>query len=186
MKKATLFVPPEKEGGFDQLLSKDWKDRRHDPFETWPCLFIDAMFDNLEEQTQLYATRDKGNDNFYQIRSKVYQFIGIIFISGYHRVLKERNYRPSQIDIHVPLIANARTLRRYLQIRQCLEGANKRNLVQGSEATKNKPLYDAFRMTLKQFGILHGKLSIDQTTVPRKGLYSIHQFLLFPFSQKLV
>ena len=144
------------------------------------------MLDNLEEETQLYATRDKGNDNFYQIRSKVYQFIGIIFISGYHRVLKERNYRPSQIDIHVPLIANARTLRRYLQIRQCLEGANKRNLVEGTKTAKNRPLYDAFRMTLKQFGILHGKLSIDQTTVPRKGLYSIHQFLLFPFSQKLV
>ena len=110
MKKATLFVPPEKEGGFDQLLSKDWKDRRHDPFETWPCLFIDDMFDNLEEQTQLYATRDKRNDNFYQIRSNVYQFIGILIISGYHSVPKERNYCPSQIYIHVSLIANVRTL----------------------------------------------------------------------------
>ena len=62
------------------------------PFETWSCLFTDAMFDNLVEQTQLYATLDKGNHNFCQIRSKVYQFIGLLVSSGHPKVPQERDH----------------------------------------------------------------------------------------------
>ena len=60
--------------------------------ETWSCLFTDANFDNLVEQTQLYAIRDKGKHNFYQMISKGYQFIGIIVLSGYCKVPKEMDY----------------------------------------------------------------------------------------------
>ena len=74
-------------------------------------------------------------------------------------------------------IANAVTQNRYLQIKQCLKVVDNRNLVDGSEIAKFKPFSDAFNMTLKQFGILHDKISIDQTIVPHKGLHSIHRFL---------
>ena len=46
-----------------------------------------------------------------------------------------------------------------------------------SEIAKIKRLYDKFNMTLKQFGMLHGKISIDQTMVPQKGLHSIDQLM---------
>ena len=68
------------------------------PYEAWSCLFTDAMFDNLVEQTQLYATRDKGNHNFYLTRSDIHQCIGILLFSGYHKVPKERDYWSFQID----------------------------------------------------------------------------------------
>ena len=69
------------------------------------------------------------------------------------------------------------TQNRYLQIKRCLQIPVNRNLVEGSEVAKIKPLYDAFSMTLKQFEILHDKISIDQTVVLHKGLHSIHQFM---------
>ena len=71
--------------------------------------------------------------------------------------------------------ADAVTWNRYLQIKQCLKVADVRNLVEGSEIAKIKPIYDVFNMTSKQFGILHDKLLIVQTMVPYKGLHSIDQ-----------
>ena len=62
-------------------------------------MHTNKMFDMLVEQTQFYAMREKGNHNFYPIRSKVYQFIGIFVLSGYHKVPKERDYWSSQIDL---------------------------------------------------------------------------------------
>ena len=64
-----------------------------------------------------------------------------------------------------------------MQIKQCLKVADNRNLVEGSEIAKIEPIYDAFNMTLKQFVILHDKISIDQTMIPDKGLHSIDQFM---------
>ena len=69
------------------------------PYESWSCLFTDAMFDNLVKQTQLYANRDNGNHNFYLTRSDIYQFIGILLFSRYHKVPKERECWSSQIDL---------------------------------------------------------------------------------------
>ena len=64
-----------------------------------------------------------------------------------------------------------------MRIKQCLHVADNRNLVEGSKIAKIKPPYDAFNMILKQFRILHDKLSIEKTMVPYKGLYSIRQYM---------
>ena len=77
----------------------------------------------------------------------------------------------------MPFIANVMTRHRYLHIKQCLQVADNRILVEGSKIAKNELPYDAFNLTLKQSGILHDKLSIDQTMVPHKELHSIHQFM---------
>ena len=50
-------------------------------------------------------------------------------------------------------------------------------LLKAAEIVKTKPPYDAFNMILEQFGILHEKFSIENTMVPYKGLYSIHQYM---------
>ena len=84
------------------------------PYESWSCLFTDAMFHNLVKQTQLYANRDNGNHNFYLTTSDIYQFIGIFLFSRYHKVPKEREYWSSQIDLHMPFFANAMTRNVYL------------------------------------------------------------------------
>ena len=74
-------------------------------------------------------------------------------------------------------IANAVTRNRYLQRKQCLKVADNTNLVKGSGIAKIKPIYAAFNMALKQSGILHDKILIDQTIVPHKELHSIDQFI---------
>ena len=50
------------------------------------------------------------------------------------------------------------TRNRYLQIKQCLQVVDNKNHAEDSKVSKIKPLYDATKMTLKQFGIFLGKL----------------------------
>ena len=158
--------------------SKIEKIERMTPYETWSSINnIDAMFDYLVDQTQLYDTRDKANHNFYLTRSDIYQFIGICLFCGYRKVPKKMDYWSSQIDFHVPFIANAMTRNIYLQIKQYLHDAGNRNLVEGCKVAKIKPLYDVFNVPLKQFGTLHEKLSVDESMVPYKALHSIRQYM---------
>ena len=175
---ATLFVPLEKMDSIN-FHPKIERIEGMTPYETCSCLFIDATFDNPVEQTQLYATRDKGNHNFNLTRSDIYQFTGILLFSGYHKVPKERDYWSSQIDLHVSFIANAMTRNRYLQIKQYLHVADNRNLVEGSKVAKIKSLYDALNLALKNLSIItyHDKLSINESMVPYKGLHSIRQYM---------
>ena len=110
------FVPFEKVDSINFHSKIEWIEGMT-PDKAWSRLFTDAMFDNLVEQTQIYAIQDKGNHNYYQIISKTYQFIGIFLLSGYQKVPKERDYWSSQIDLHVLFIANAMARKRYLQIK---------------------------------------------------------------------
>ena len=52
-----------------------------------------------------------------------------------------------------------------------------KNHVEDSKVAKIKPLYDASKMTLKQFGIFYVKLWIDKAIVTHKELHLIHQYI---------
>ena len=80
------------------------------------------------------------------------------------------------IDLHVPFVANTMTQDRYLQIQQCLHVADNRNLAEDSKIVKINPSYNVLNMVLKQSGILYDKKSIEKTTEPYKGSYSIDQY----------
>ena len=66
---------------------------------------------------------------------------------------------------------------RFLKVKEYLHITDNQNLEKGNKVAKVKPLYDAFNVSLKQFGILHDKLSIDESMVPYKGLHSIRQYM---------
>ena len=57
------------------------------------------------------------------------------------------------------------TRNRYLQIKQRLHVADKKNLAEGSKIVKINPPYNVFNLILKQFGILFDKLSIEKTMI---------------------
>ena len=50
------------------------------------------------------------------------------------------------------------TSNKYLQIKQCLQVVDNKNHVEDSKVAKIKLLYDASKMTLKQFGLFYDKL----------------------------
>ena len=135
MKKQCHLIRALAKGGLDQLhLIIEWIEGMT-PDKTWSCLFTNPIFDNLVEQTQFYAIRDKENHNFYQIISKAYQFIGIFLLYGFCKVAKEKHYWSSQTGLHVLLMSWPGT--NTLLIKQCLHVADNRNLVEGSRNSEN-------------------------------------------------
>ena len=135
------------------------------------------MVEHITNQTMLYASRDQGDHNFFVTSDEIYKFLGIFIFSGYHHVPLERDFWSTQPDLQVPYISNEMSRNRYLKIKQYLHLADNHNLKQGDKVGKFRPIYDDFNRNLNQFGLLHSKLSIDESMVPYKGLHSIRQYM---------
>ena len=119
------------------------------------------MIDTITVETQQYAHRDK--NDFYISSSEIYQFLVFLLFTGYHSLPSERDYWSSQPDLHVSFIANEMTRNRYLKKNENFHLADNENLQKGNKVAKVKPLYGAFNASLKKFGVLHDKLSIDES-----------------------
>ena len=147
------------------------------PFDVWSLLFTPEMVDYITEQTMLYANRDKGDHSFFTTSDEIYKFLGVIIFSGYHHVPSEKNFWSTQPDLQVPFVANEISRNRYHKIKSNIHLADNYNLEKGNKVAKVQPIYDMFNKNLKQFGLLHSKLSIDESMVPYKGLHSIRQYM---------
>lgn len=77
----------------------------------------------------------------------------------------------------MPFVANEISRNRYHKIKSNIHLADNYNLEKGNKVAKVQPIYDMFNKNLKQFGLLHSKLSIDESMVPYKGLHSIRQYM---------
>ena len=77
----------------------------------------DALMQNILEQILLYARRDKNNVNFDLHKAELLQFFGIIILSGYHKLPPERDYWSNQPDLGVPMVSEALSSKRFLQIK---------------------------------------------------------------------
>ena len=175
-KNPNTFKPLKRNGSVDGY-SKVGHLEGQSPFDIWSLLFTPDMVEHITNQTMLYASREKGDHNFYVMSDEIYKFLGIIIFSGYHHVPSERDFWSTQPDLQVPFISREMPRNRYLKIKQYLHLADNHNLEEGDKVAKVKPIYDAFNQNLKQFGLLHSKLAVDESMVPYKGLHSIRQYM---------
>ena len=175
-KKTDTFKPLKRNGSVDGY-SKVRHLEGQSPFDIWSLLFTPDMVEHITNQTMLYASREKGDHNFYVTSDEIYKFLGIIIFSGYHHVPSERDFWSTQPDLQVPFISREMSRNRYLKIKQYLHLADNHNLEEGDKVAKVKPIYVAFNHNLKQFGLLHSKLAVDESMVPYKGLHSIRQYM---------
>jgi hypothetical protein len=146
-------------------------------YEIWKMFFDDEMLKLIKDQSQTYATRDKGLTEVVISIEDINQFLGIMLISGYHSLPSERQYWSTQPDLHVPIIAETMTQNRFRLIKQCLHLADNQNLEAGNKVAKVIPLYDVLNRNLQQFGIFHSSLSIDESMVPYFGKHSAKMFI---------
>ena len=66
---------------------------------------------------------------------------------------------------------------RYQTIKSYIHLADNHNLEQGNKVAKVQPLYHQLNKNLKQFGVLHSKLSIDESMLPYRGLHSCKMYM---------
>ena len=107
----------------------------------------------------------------------MFQFLGIFIVSGYHTLPKEAHYWSNQPDLRLPLVSDAMSSKRFIEIKRYLHIADNRHLQTGNKAAKVLPLYNSLNQNLVQFEIWYSSLSIDESMVPYFGRHSIKMFI---------
>ena len=146
-------------------------------FLLWQKFCPPEVIDEIVHQTELYANRDKNMPNFSMSRTELARFLGIILLSGYHRVPKERDYWSNDPDLSVALVSEAMSRNRFQEIKGVLHFADNQSLPAGNKVAKVQPLYSSLNQCLVQFGMYHRLLSIDESMVPYYGRHSAKMFI---------
>lgn len=138
------------------------------------------VFENILQhlvcETNRYATRDKNMPDFQITAEEMYNFIGLLILSGYNMRTCERDYWSKSPDLYCPAFTETMSRNRFQKIKSVFHAADNQSL-HSSKMAKIKPLYDLLNQSLCMFGVLHENLSIDESMVPYFGRHSCKQFI---------
>ena len=139
----------------------------------------DTLTQKILEQILLYARRDKNNVNFDLHKAELLQFFGIIILSGYHKLPSERGYWSNQPDLGLPIVSEALSSKRFLQIKSMFHLVDNTTLEGNpNNMAKVMLLYNHLNPPFIKYGIFHKLLSIDESVVSYYGGHSCKMFIL--------
>lgn len=134
------------------------------------------MLEHLVSETNKYANRDKNMPDFQITEEEMYNFIGLLLLSGYNMRTSEKEYWSKSSDLSCPAVAETMSRNRFQKIKSVLHAADNQSLGSG-KMSKIKPLYELLNQSLLMFGVLHENLSIDESMVPYFGRHPCKQFI---------
>ena len=147
------------------------------PYQLWGCIFNPSILDTIVDQTNLHARRDKNQPNFNVNHDEIRAFLGILLLSGYHRLPEEKHYWSTQPDLGVQLVSAVMTRNKFQALKSAIHFADNSSLPTGDKLAKIEPIYKILNENLKKHGIFHQKLSIDESMVPYYGRHSAKMFI---------
>ena len=145
------------------------------PFDFFSFYFTPDMVSKITTETIRYA-RLKNNHSFHVSDNDVYQFLGLILISGYHTLPEEKDYWPRKPSLSAPIFSRVMSSNRFQEKRRYFHLADNENLTE-SKTAKVDPIYDELLKNCQQFVIFAKLLSIDEGMVPYRGHFSIKQYI---------
>ena len=145
------------------------------PLDAFGLYFTPDMVSKITTETMRYA-RLKINHSFHVSGNDVYQFLGLILISGYHTLPGEKDYWSTKPSLSAPLFSRVMSRNRFQEIKRYFHLADNENLTE-SKTAKVDPIYDELLKNCQQFGIFDKILSIDESMVPYRGHFSTKQYI---------
>ena len=145
------------------------------PFDFFSLYFTPDMVSKITTETMRYA-RLKNNHSFHVSDNDVYQFLGLILISGYHTLPGEKDYGSTKPSLSAPIFSRVMSRNRFQEIKRYFHLADNENLTE-SKTAKVDPIYDELLKNCQQFGIFDKLLSIDESMVPYREHFSIKRYI---------
>jgi hypothetical protein len=99
--------------------------------------------------------------------------LGIVLLSGYHRLPSERMYWSRSDDLVIPIIGQVMSRNRFLKIKKNMHFANNNELQESDTMAKVRPLVDGVNTKLQKYGTFCQKLSLDEQIIPFFGCHSL-------------
>ena len=146
------------------------------PVELFEVMFDEEMFEHMKEQFELYARRDKNFPDFNTSAAEIRKFVGILLLSGYNCLPRERDYWSTADDLGCSIVTKTMSKNRFQELKKFCHLADNRNLSQ-SKVAKLLPIYDRLNRALLQFGVFDRKLSIDESMEPYYGHHGAKMFI---------
>lgn len=144
--------------------------------EMFELMFSNDLIDYIIEQSILYA-RQKKDQTFIIDRNEFKVFIGILLVSGYHKLPQEDMYWEQLPDAGVPLVNNAMSRARFREVKKYLHLSDNTNIDKSDKMAKLRPYLNKLKSNYQQFGVFDAHLSIDEMMVKYYGMHPAKQFM---------
>jgi len=172
----TKVIPSSSESllAKQEQMKNDLRDRT--PYELFKLYYDDEVQNLIITESVKYA-RQKNNTSFALEQSDLDVFIGIMLLTGYHSLPRERMYWCRDEDVEIPYVSSKMSRNRCTEIKKFVHVADNDKITAGDKIYKVRPLMDMVNSKLQQFGIFSTFLSIDEEMVPYFGHHSCKMFI---------
>lgn len=148
------------------------------PVKVFEYIFDEEVVELIASQSTIYAGQNNRHDKVFT-KDELKYFLGILILTGYHKLPSERSYWSLDEDLGVPFVAECMARNRFLEIKRNLHFADNSLAVTSTDKMfKLRPLSDVLQKKYCQFGMLHEELSIDESMVKYYGHHSAKQFIM--------
>ncbi|XP_030753599.1 piggyBac transposable element-derived protein 2-like [Sitophilus oryzae] len=171
-----VFSRDTENGANDRLEKVKESLRGYNPVQIFEKLFDDNVFQLMIEQSIIYS-RQKNNHDFFATMEEMKIFIGILLLSGYHKLPQQRMYWSLDEDLGVKIVSGSISRNRFLEIKRYLHFADNDKINKNDKMFKLRPLMDILNKNFRQWGFFHKSLSVDEAMVKYFGHHSAKQFI---------
>ena len=158
----------------EEQMKQDLREKT--PYELFKLFYDDEVQNLIVNESVKYA-RQKNNTSFSLDSSDLDVFLGIMLLTGYHSLPRERMYWCRDEDIQITYVSSKMSRNRFSEIKKFLHVADNDKITAGDKIYKVRPLMDIVNRKLQQFGIFSRFLSIDEEMVPYFGHHSCKMFI---------
>uniref|UniRef100_A0A8C4RHN7 PiggyBac transposable element-derived protein domain-containing protein n=1 Tax=Erpetoichthys calabaricus TaxID=27687 RepID=A0A8C4RHN7_ERPCA len=90
---------------------------QHNPVQLFEEFFSPEIYDLICKETVRYSTDFRNDHEFHTSTEEVKVFLGILIITGYHKVPSEADYWSDAEDLVVPIVKNAMSRNRFQKLK---------------------------------------------------------------------
>ncbi|XP_049808244.1 piggyBac transposable element-derived protein 2-like [Schistocerca nitens] len=139
--------------------------------------------DTIIEQSEIY-TCQHNKINFLLTKEELKSFIGILLLSGYHKLSHENMYWVQAPDVSVPLVFKSMSRNRFQEIKRFIHLNDNSKLDRNDKMYKLRLYFEMLKKEFGKFGVFSSELSIDEMMVRYYGKHSAKMFLTIDNKQE--
>lgn len=146
------------------------------PTEFFELFFDDQLIELIVQESKKYAMF-KGNHTFNVTANEIRVFTGILLLSGYCSVARNRLYWDTGMDTHHPGVAAAMSRNRFEEILRYFHISDNNNLDVTDKYTKIRPLWKHLNAKWLEYFPGDPYISIDESMVRYFGRHGAKQHI---------
>ena len=179
--KAPVYTKVHARSNGHEKLLQEMKEKLegYSPLQVFEEIFSNEIVDLIVKESVRYATEWKNRPSTSLTSDDIKQFIGVLLISGYHKLPAQTQYWSNDEDLGLQIVKSAISKSKLQDIKSILhfcdnnEAENNKN----DKGFKVRNLITAAQRSFMKFGIFEKYLAVDEMIVKYYGHHALKQFI---------